>query len=62
MDDKSKEQIEKCIVQNYDKNLDKFKLIIIELVEEIQSQAFMEGYMYAIKILEDGLIVKEKTN
>ena len=30
-------------------------------VEKLKEEAFLEGYQYAIKVLKDGLVKKEKT-
>ena len=30
-------------------------------IEKVKEEAFLEGYQYAIKVLKDGLIKKEKT-
>ena len=31
-----------------------------EMLERIRQEAFMEGYRYAIKVLEDSIVDKEK--
>ena len=31
-----------------------------ELLEKVRQEAFMEGYKYAIQVLEEGLVQKEK--
>ena len=31
-------------------------------IEKVKEEAFLEGYQYAIKILSDGLVKKEKTD
>ena len=33
---------------------------INEMLERVQQEAFMEGYRYAIKVLEDSIVDKEK--
>ena len=30
-------------------------------IEKVKQEAFLEGYQYAIKVLSDGLVKKEKT-
>lgn len=31
-------------------------------IEKVKEEAFLEGYQYAIKVLSDGLVKKEKTD
>ncbi len=43
-------------------NSEKMKKQMIKIIEKVQQEAFMEGYKYAITILEDGIVKKEKTD
>lgn len=36
------------------------KGIINEMLAQVKREAFMEGYRYAIKVLEDSIVDKEK--
>lgn len=40
------------------KDQEEFQNILAEIIEKEQNRAFMEGYRYAVKILEEGLVKK----
>lgn len=61
MDNNIREEIEKWLNQNMEDKNNEIINQVIEMIGDIQMTAFMDGYVYAISVLEDGLI-KEKTN
>ena len=47
---------------NWRDNSEIIKNQILEIIENVEKEAFIEGYKYAITILENGIVKKEKTD
>lgn len=47
---------------NWKDSSETIKEQILEIIETVEKEAFMEGYKYAITVLENGIIKKEETN